>query len=75
MILNKSFRLLMEYHSFLLEKKEVLGMMEGFDSFRLLMEYHSFLSEENIFGTNKDYSFRLLMEYHSFLFYSKFKLG
>ena len=64
-----SFRLLMEYHSFLLNERKRFNVRMVKWSFRLLMEYHSFLfsSLNQCITTFISSSFRLLMEYHSFL--------
>ena len=64
----KSFRLLTEYHSFLLFNLLYSNDIDEL-SFRLLTEYHSFLFK-NFYRILKIFldSFRLLTEYHSFLF-------
>ena len=61
-----SFRLLMEYHSFLF-RLVILIVLVIILSFRLLMEYHSFLCTRRRYRLYSFSSFRLLMEYHSFL--------
>ena len=65
-----SFRLLTEYHSFLLKAKGVeVSHLNVDSSFRLLTEYHSFLLENTVLmKSSKKVCFRLLTEYHSFLF-------
>ena len=66
-----SFRLLMEYHSFLF-RLVILIVLVIILSFRLLMEYHSFLLiiKPLLMLILCIFSFRLLMEYHSFLWVS-----
>ena len=62
------FRLLTEYHSFLLFSFDEMNEEEKTNSFRLLTEYHSFLCFFFSFSLfRRFFSFRLLTEYHSFL--------